>query len=129
MAQMQDDMRCSPSYTPKKLSVVGLTKDKIEETVPSFFQTLKDLKESSQRLASAAWLGLAATALFKGHGDVAITCYHRVKHRGSSEMRLVKLPQVRILDIGRKLPHDTKGPSRLPLRHPGEEPCQATFCS
>ena len=45
--------------------------------MPSFFQTLKDLKESSQRVVSAAWLGLAATALFKGHGDVAITCYHR----------------------------------------------------
>ena len=57
------------------MSVIGLTKGKIEETVPSFFQTLKDLKESSQRVVSAAWLGLAA--LFKGHGDVVFTCYHR----------------------------------------------------
>ena len=64
-------------YPQKNLSVVGLTKGKIEETVHPFFQTLKDLKESSQRVVSAAWLGLAATALFKGHGDVAITCYHR----------------------------------------------------
>lgn len=125
---------------PKKpqCSWLGLTKGKIEETVPSFFSDTEGFKGvfSTCCISGLAWLGLAATALFKGHGDVAITCYHRqirsnkwVKHHGNPEMRLLKLPQVRILDIGRKLPHDTKGPSRLPLRHPGEEPCQATFCS